>query len=276
MTTVIASLTLTIIPLASIASQDCLSPPCRHVVAPSTDLDDGTELNLRINQTPEVAAKAGFESWFIDFDPVHAKARGEDNFGMEAETAAPLPNTLTPPPATQFPGDRRPQPPLPPSILHADRLCRAVVTTLLMKEPFFVEAGHTLVFVSPRLACSLYRHPVLQPRAVASSVQALGQKTCSRSRVLWILHRVHEDRETYEDRGMAVGLSCKAGAASTRVVAPPKATVRTIPEVADVLESLVASTGREYSTGLELSSRLLPRLLKENVQVGAERELADA
>ena len=37
-------------------------------------LDDKIELNRRMNETLEEMARALFKSWFVDFDPVHAKA----------------------------------------------------------------------------------------------------------------------------------------------------------------------------------------------------------
>jgi len=40
-------------------------------------LDDKIELNRRINETLEAIARAIFKSWFVDFDPVRAKASGE-------------------------------------------------------------------------------------------------------------------------------------------------------------------------------------------------------
>jgi type I restriction enzyme S subunit len=40
-------------------------------------LDDKIELNRRMNETLEAMAKATFQSWFVDFDPVRAKASGE-------------------------------------------------------------------------------------------------------------------------------------------------------------------------------------------------------
>ena len=40
-------------------------------------LDDKIELNCRMNETLEATARAIFQSWFIDFDPVRAKAGGE-------------------------------------------------------------------------------------------------------------------------------------------------------------------------------------------------------
>jgi type I restriction enzyme S subunit len=55
-------------------------------------LDDKIELNRRMNQTLESMARAIFRSWFVDFDPVVAKAEGRQPFGMSAEVAALFPN----------------------------------------------------------------------------------------------------------------------------------------------------------------------------------------
>ena len=41
-------------------------------------LDDKIELNLKMNETLETMARALFQSWFVDFDPVRAKAEGRD------------------------------------------------------------------------------------------------------------------------------------------------------------------------------------------------------
>ena len=41
-------------------------------------LDDKIELNRRMNETLESMARALFKSWFVDFDPVRAKAAGRD------------------------------------------------------------------------------------------------------------------------------------------------------------------------------------------------------
>jgi type I restriction enzyme S subunit len=41
-------------------------------------LDDKIELNRRMNETLESMAQALFKSWFVDFDPVRAKADGRD------------------------------------------------------------------------------------------------------------------------------------------------------------------------------------------------------
>jgi len=41
-------------------------------------LDDKIELNRRMNETLEAMARAIFKSWFVNFDPVRAKAEGRD------------------------------------------------------------------------------------------------------------------------------------------------------------------------------------------------------
>jgi type I restriction enzyme S subunit len=47
-------------------------------------LDDKIELNRRMNETLEAMARALFKSWFVDFDPVRAKAAGRDTGLPEA------------------------------------------------------------------------------------------------------------------------------------------------------------------------------------------------
>ena len=46
-------------------------------------LDDKIELNRKMNQTLEEMAQTIFKSWFVDFDPVHAKANCEDEAELE-------------------------------------------------------------------------------------------------------------------------------------------------------------------------------------------------
>ena len=57
-------------------------------------LDDKIENNRRMNETLEEMARAIFKSWFVDFDPVHAKAAGNEPAHMDAETAAIFPNSF--------------------------------------------------------------------------------------------------------------------------------------------------------------------------------------
>jgi type I restriction enzyme S subunit len=65
-------------------------------------LDDKIELNRRMNRTLEAMARALFQSWFVDFDPVRAKlalsgaegAVGQAPAGLKPEIAALFPDRL--------------------------------------------------------------------------------------------------------------------------------------------------------------------------------------
>jgi type I restriction enzyme, S subunit len=61
--------------------------PEQHAIAHILGaLDDKIELNRRMNATLEAMARALFKSWFVDFDPVRAKAEGRDT-GLPREIA---------------------------------------------------------------------------------------------------------------------------------------------------------------------------------------------
>ena len=56
-------------------------------------LDDKIELNRKTNETLEAMAKALFKSWFVDFDPVKAKAEGHPT-GLPAEISDLFPDSF--------------------------------------------------------------------------------------------------------------------------------------------------------------------------------------
>jgi type I restriction enzyme S subunit len=57
-------------------------------------LDDKIELNRRMNATLEAMARALFQSWFVDFDPVRAKLDGQQPVGMDETTAGLFPDSF--------------------------------------------------------------------------------------------------------------------------------------------------------------------------------------
>ena len=57
-------------------------------------LDDKIELNRRMNATLEAMARALFQSWFIDFDPVRAKLDGRPPAALDPATAALFPDSF--------------------------------------------------------------------------------------------------------------------------------------------------------------------------------------
>jgi len=73
-------------PLPSIPEQQAIA----HILG---TLDDKIELNRRMNETLEAMARALFKSWFVDFDPVRAKAEGRDP-GLPKQIADLFPDSF--------------------------------------------------------------------------------------------------------------------------------------------------------------------------------------
>lgn len=69
-------------------------PEQRAIAHTLGTLDDKIELNRGMNETLEAMARAIFKSWFVDFDPVRAKAEGRQPAGVDAETAALFPDSF--------------------------------------------------------------------------------------------------------------------------------------------------------------------------------------
>ncbi|MDB2475497.1 restriction endonuclease subunit S [Paracoccaceae bacterium] len=84
------------VPIDAIENYECELPPLREqkaIVQILGTLDDKIELNQQMNQTLEESAKAIFKSWFVDFDPVRAKAEGRST-GLPPEISVLFPDEL--------------------------------------------------------------------------------------------------------------------------------------------------------------------------------------
>ncbi|QGZ71573.1 restriction endonuclease subunit S [Aeromonas hydrophila] len=66
----------------------------KHIANVLATLDDRIALLRETNATLEAIAQALFKSWFVDFDPVHARARGEEPAGLSPEVAALFPDSF--------------------------------------------------------------------------------------------------------------------------------------------------------------------------------------
>jgi len=74
------------IPLPPLPEQRAIA----HILG---SLDDKIELNRQMNKTLEATARAIFKSWFVDFDPVRAKAEGRPT-GLPDDIAALFPDSF--------------------------------------------------------------------------------------------------------------------------------------------------------------------------------------
>ncbi len=66
----------------------------REVAETLGAIDDRITLLRETNTTLEAIAQALFKSWFVDFDPVHAKMQGRAPEGMDEATAALFPDSF--------------------------------------------------------------------------------------------------------------------------------------------------------------------------------------
>ena len=76
---------------------ECALPPLaeqKAIAAVLGALDDKIELNRRMNATLEAMARALFQSWFVDFDPVRAKLDGRPPAALDPATAALFPDSF--------------------------------------------------------------------------------------------------------------------------------------------------------------------------------------
>jgi type I restriction enzyme S subunit len=96
-------------PLASLRSMSIQLPPrseqraIAHILG---TLDDKIELNRRMNETLEAMARVLFKSWFMDFDPVRAKAEGRDP-GLPKSLAGLFPDSFGDSELGEIPGGWR-------------------------------------------------------------------------------------------------------------------------------------------------------------------------
>jgi len=95
---------------AALSREDFLSFPVPPITTAShalvevlEALEDKIELNQQMDRTLEAIARAIFKSWFVDFDPVHAKAEGRAPVGMDPETAALFPDSFKDSPLGMIP-----------------------------------------------------------------------------------------------------------------------------------------------------------------------------
>ena len=84
-------------PLSTLREASFPVPPLaeqKAIAAVLGALDDKIELNRQMNATLEAMARALFQSWFVDFDPVRSKLDGRAPAALDPATAALFPATF--------------------------------------------------------------------------------------------------------------------------------------------------------------------------------------
>lgn len=272
-------------------------------------LDDKIELNRRMNETLEAMARALFKSWFVDFDPVRAKAEGRQPPGMDPATAAlfprafqdsalgPIPNGWQHVPVRQvceglFDGPHATPPEAesgavflgiknfsPTSLdltsvryISEDDWPRWTKRVEPRHEDIVFTYEATLGFfalIPPNLRCCLGRRTAL--------VRPRSDARDSHYLFHWfIAPPFQEFLRAHRQPGSTVDRIWLKDFPEYPVLQPPKQLVRLFEEKARLLWSRIHSNQAETATLAALRDALLPRLLSGELSVGKAMKLVEA
>ncbi|MBW2343916.1 MAG: restriction endonuclease subunit S [Deltaproteobacteria bacterium] len=251
-------------------------------------LDDKIELNRRMNETLEGMARAIFKSWFVDFDPVRAKADGRHPVGMDAETARLFPDSFEDSALGKIPKGWRvgtvgddfnltmgQSPPgstynevgegLPFFQGKADFGFRYPSVRVYCTAPTrLAKAGDTLVSV---------RAPVgdinmaLKPCSIGRGVAAVRHKSGSRSYTYYAMRLLEDDFARFEAEGTVFGSINKKDFLSLNCIIPHAEVVDQFEQLAYPLDQLIENNEKQLRALVALRDALLPKLLSGQIRV---------
>jgi len=265
-------------------------------------LDDKIELNRRMNQTLEEMARAIFKSWFVDFDPVRAKAavrREHPDWSNAQVSRAACPN-LKPEIAELFPDEfenselgeipkgwrvsqvghhfRLTMGQSPPGSTYneigegipfyqgrSDFGFRYPKRRVYCTEPTrFAEPGDTLVSV---------RAPVgdinmaVERCAIGRGVAAIRHESGSRSFTYYTMHQLAEHFNKFEAEGSVFGCINKADFERLPFFVPLQEVLVTFDRVVSLLDYRVEIAERQTVDLASLRDTLLPKLISGELRV---------
>jgi type I restriction enzyme, S subunit len=252
-------------------------------------LDDKIELNRRMNATLEGMARALFQSWFVDFDPVRAKLDGRLPEGMDAETAALFP--------AEF--EESEMGPIPKGGT-AGKVAEAFNLTMGQSPPghTYNEDGSGLPFYQGRTdfgfrfptrrvyctAPTRYAKPgdtLVSVRAPVGDINIANEECCIGRGVAAVRHRsgatsftyhsmanLYPDFARFEAEGTVFGSINKDSFERLRFVIPSTEIVAAYERQAGPLDEQIRILEKESGTLTALRDTLLPKLLSGQLSVG--------
>lgn len=250
-------------------------------------LDDKIELNRRLNETLEAMARALFKSWFVDFDPVRAKAEGRDP-GLPKHISDLFPDSFEDSELGEIPKGWRvgsvddefdltmgQSPPgetyneagqgLPFYQGRADFGPRFPTPRVYCTAPTrFAKAGDTLVSV---------RAPVgdinmaIEDCAIGRGVAATRHKTGSRSYSYQFMQSIEEVFARFEAEGTIFGSIGKKDFHAIPCVIPPRQLVLAYDVGASSIDDRIEINACESRTLVALRDALLPKLISGELRV---------
>ncbi|MDP3247960.1 MAG: restriction endonuclease subunit S [Polaromonas sp.] len=282
-----------------------------HIALPSIEVQrqiadtlsafDTQALLLRdTNATLESIAQAIFRSWFIDFDPVHAKAKGLAPEGMDETTAALFPDSFEESALGTIPKGWAAKP--------LDSIASFLNGLAMQKFPPESEseflpvikiaqlrAGHTVG--SDRASARLKPEYVVRDGDVLFSwsgsleveiwcggIGALNQhlfKVTSNDVPKWFYylatrHHLPAFRRVAASKATTMGHIQRGHLSAALIALPPADLLEACSEVISPLIELRISNSLEIKTLSELRDTLLPRLISGKLRIPQAEELTEA
>jgi len=255
-------------------------------------LDDKIELNRRMNETLEAMAQALFKSWFVDFDPVRAKAEGRDP-GIPSHIADLFPHSLAdselghipsgwtvdgvysiadviygaPYKSAFFNGDKIGQPLI--RIRDLGSSAPDIFTTEELPRGYLVQPGDLIVGMDGEFRAHIWCGPEawLNQRLCCFKPKA----DASRAFVHYSIERLLDFFERSKTGTTVIHLG-KGDIDTFRVIVPSPEILRCFGAIAGAADARVLKSAQQSATLDALRDTLLPRLMSGELRIkDAER-----
>lgn len=286
------------VPTSALSHREVTIPPLKEQEAIACilgALDDKIEFNRTMNQTLEAAVRAIFKSWFVDFDPIRAKAAGQKPAGLKPEIAGLFPDSfedseLGPIPKGWFASSvghnfRLTMGQSPPGSTYnengegtpfyqgrADFGFRFPRRRVYCSAPTrFAEPGDTLVSV---------RAPVgdinmaYERCAVGRGVAAIRHRSNSRSFTYCAMHQLAEHFLKFEAEGTVFGCINKADFERLPFVEPSPEVLAEFDRVVSPLDDRIETNEEQIRLLASIRDTLLPKLISGELVVAEAERIA--
>lgn len=282
------------VPTDAVAKFQFSLPPLAEQKAIATvlgTLDDKIELNRRMNATLEAMARALFQSWFVDFDPVRAKLDGRKPACLDAATAALFPAHFQDSTLGHIPQGWR-----------TGTVGEAFNLTMGQSPPgdTYNEEGNGLPFYQGRrdfgfrfptrrvycTAPTRYGKPedtLVSVRAPVGDINMANEECCIGRGVAAVHHKSGASSYTYhtmanlspnfarfEGEGTVFGSINKANFETLPVVIPPPEIVAAYEQQAKPLDDQIRTLEHQSRSLATLRDALLPKLLSGELRIADE------
>ncbi len=253
-----------------------------------SSIDDCIKALRETNATLEAMAQAIFKSWFVDFDPVHAKMEGRVPDGMDAATAALFPDSF-----------EESELGLIPKGWHVSNIGKAFILTMGQSPPgdTYNESGAGLPFYqgrtdfgirfpTQRMFCTAPNRiaeagdTLVSVRAPVGDVNMAIEKCCLGRGVAGIRHPLGFGSfvfysaqalrirfKVFDTEGTVFGSINKKDFQELPVVEPDIAIYKAFNNFSSIINDQVVENEKEIRTLATLRDTLLPRLISGQLRI---------